>query len=139
QKLPNPEDISLTWINVTFLYNEVIVSHLQRMINLKKLALYFVSTCHETLIDGNNLKQNIISHMPRLKPQTFKQEQDSNNNSRKLSVIEYSHLITLGLINVHDDYAEQFLLNTKTCLSNYIRLEINYDQLQRVIENFTSK
>ncbi|CAF3945227.1 unnamed protein product [Rotaria sp. Silwood2] len=70
-------------------------------------------------------------------PQTFKQEQDSNNNSRKLSVIEYSHLITLGLINVHDDYAEQFLLNTKTCLSNYIRLEINYDQLQRVIENFT--
>ncbi|CAF3445671.1 unnamed protein product [Rotaria sp. Silwood2] len=71
-------------------------------------------------------------------PQTFKQEQDSNNNSRKLSVIEYSHLITLGLINVHDDYAEQFLLNTKTCLSNYIRLEINYDQLQRVIENFTS-
>ncbi|CAF4495152.1 unnamed protein product [Rotaria sp. Silwood2] len=75
--------------------------------------------------------------MPRLKPQTFKQEQDSNNNSRKLSVIEYSHLITHGLINVHDDYAEQFLLDTKTCLSNYIRLGINYDQLQRVIENFT--
>ncbi len=220
------------------------------MINLKKLALCFVSTCRETFINGNNLKQNIISHMPHLnqfifniqsrglftdlmsfpsnddihrtftsfkdyqvitcvdyfskaeygqchiyscpytlthyknvtnnfpgelfnnvqeielfderpfehdffirisqafpflkvlliinsEPQTFKQEQNSNNDNRNFSVIEYSHLILLGLINVHDDYAEQFLFDTKTCLSNYIRLGIDYDQLQRVTQNFT--
>ncbi|CAF2513441.1 unnamed protein product [Rotaria sp. Silwood2] len=70
--------------------------------------------------------------------QTFKQEQESkNNDNRNFSFIEYSHLITLGLINVHDDYAEQFLFDTKTCLSNYIRLGIDYHQLQRVTLNFT--
>jgi hypothetical protein len=69
--------------------------------------------------------------------QIFKQEQESNNDNRNFSMIEYSHLIPLGLIKVHDDYAEQFLFDTKTCLSNYIRLRINYDQLQRVTQNFT--
>jgi hypothetical protein len=36
------------------------------MINLGKLALYFVTHGDKTFIDGNNLKKNIINHMSRL-------------------------------------------------------------------------
>jgi len=36
------------------------------MINLENLALYFVTHGDKTFIDGNNLKKNIINHMPRL-------------------------------------------------------------------------
>ena len=52
-------------------YDKVIVPHLQRMINLEKLALYFVCDIHKTFIDGNNLKKNIISHMPHLNQLIF--------------------------------------------------------------------
>jgi hypothetical protein len=65
------------------------------------------------------------------------EEQKSNNENRKFSIINYSHLTELHRVHVHDDYAEQFLLDTKTYLSNYIRLSIYYDQLQRVTQNFT--
>jgi hypothetical protein len=65
------------------------------------------------------------------KPQNF------NDDNRKFSVIEYSHLTALHLFHVHDDYVEQFLFDTKTSLPNFIRLSIDYDQLQRVTHDFT--
>ncbi|CAF1088534.1 unnamed protein product [Rotaria sordida] len=71
-------------------------------------------------------------------PQQFKQEQESNSGNRKFSIIKYSHLTKLKLVRVHDDYAEQFLFDTKTCLSNYIRLSIDYDRLQRVTHSVGS-
>ncbi|CAF4007548.1 unnamed protein product, partial [Rotaria sordida] len=58
------------------------------------------------------------------KPQNFKQEQQLNDNTQKSSNIEYSHLTMLHLLRVHDDYVEQFLFDTKTCLSNYIQLAV---------------
>jgi hypothetical protein len=53
-------------------------------------------------------------------------------------VIEYSHLRQLILVDVHDDYVEQFLLDTKTSLFSPILLLVEYEQLECVTEHFTS-
>ncbi|CAF4530625.1 unnamed protein product, partial [Rotaria sp. Silwood2] len=81
----------------------------------------------------------ISQSFPFLKELTIinSEQQKSNNENRKYSIINYYHLTKLHLVHVHDDYAEQFLLDTKTYLSNYIQLSIHYDQLQRVTEYFT--
>jgi len=65
------------------------------------------------------------------------QNQKLNDDSQHFPIIKYPHLTVLRLINVHDDYAEQFLLNTKTCLSNFIHLILDYDQLHSITHNFT--
>jgi hypothetical protein len=70
-------------------------------------------------------------------PQNHKQCQQSNKEHRNLPVIEYPHLTILNLFVAHDDYIEQFLVHTKTCLLNYINLCINYGRLQRLTNNFT--
>ncbi|CAF2819760.1 unnamed protein product [Rotaria sp. Silwood2] len=43
------------------------------------------------------------------KSQNYKQSYESNNDNRNLSLIEYSFLGELVILNVHDDYIEQFL------------------------------
>ena len=53
-------------------YDEAIVPHLQRIMNLEKLILYLVIAWGETsFIDGNNLKKNIINHLPLLREFLF--------------------------------------------------------------------
>ncbi|CAF4204021.1 unnamed protein product [Rotaria sordida] len=59
-----------------------------------------------------------------------------NEDNHNLPIVEYPHLIHLDLSSAHDDYIEQLLVNTKTCLSNYIHLVISYRSLQRVTHNF---
>lgn len=71
------------------------------------------------------------------KPQNRKQPFESNNYNRNLSIIEYSSLNVLHIFNVHDDYIEQFLFNTKTYFENTIILVIEYESLKRVTHNFT--
>jgi len=70
-------------------------------------------------------------------PQNRKQLQQSNENNQYLPVIQYPHLTHLYFLSVHSDYIEQFLFDTKTHLSNYIQLYINYRSLQKVTNNFT--
>ena len=41
------------------------------MSNLEKLSLNLIVTVKNTFINGNELKQNIINHMPRLNIFTF--------------------------------------------------------------------
>ena len=67
------------------------------------------------------------------------QAQDRNllDDNRNSSTIEYPSLTDLCLVDVHDDYAEQFLLDKKTFLSNPIWLLITYETLQRITQNFT--
>ncbi|CAF3743704.1 unnamed protein product [Rotaria socialis] len=65
------------------------------------------------------------------------QQQKSDDSNRHVALIEYSYLAKLHLLSIHDDYAEQFLLDTKTCLPNNIHLIIDYDILQRVTQNLT--
>jgi hypothetical protein len=72
------------------------------------------------------------------KPQNRKQSYESNdNNNRNLSPIQYFFLNELHIVNVHDDYIEQFLFHTKAYLQNNVHLYINYESLQRVTHNFT--
>ena len=65
------------------------------------------------------------------------QKQKLNNNNEHLSIIEYLHLNELRFIDTHNDYIEQFLVDTNTCLSKNIRLFGYYDSLKRVTNNFT--
>ncbi|CAF1383289.1 unnamed protein product [Rotaria magnacalcarata] len=224
ERLPNLKHVSLACKSLICAYDDVVVPHLQRMINLEKLTLYFVAAYDNLFIDGNNLQKNIISHMPRLKQFIFNirsminydnlnyfpsnedihhtlmnfkdnqvtscvdyfpkleygqcriyscpytltyyenltnnfpgglfntvqqielfderpfeheffikisqsfpflkeltiinsEQQKFNNENRKYSIVNYYHLTKLYLLDVHDDYAEQFLLDTKAYLS----------------------
>jgi hypothetical protein len=72
------------------------------------------------------------------KPQKNKLYKKSKNaHTQDLSIIEYPHLMHLRLYQAHDDYVEQFLIDTEICLSNNIQLIVNYEALERVTENFT--
>jgi hypothetical protein len=71
------------------------------------------------------------------KSQHRKQSDESNDDNRNLSLIQFPFLIELTIDDVHDDYIEQFLLDTKTYLRNDVCLYIKYESLQRVTHNFT--
>ncbi|CAF1019718.1 unnamed protein product [Rotaria sordida] len=70
------------------------------------------------------------------KPQNHKQSYELNNTNRNSSIIEYSFLSELDFLNVHDDYIEEFLFNTKSYFQNVL-LRIKCESLQRVTHNFT--
>ncbi|CAF0818255.1 unnamed protein product [Rotaria sp. Silwood1] len=71
------------------------------------------------------------------KSQNRKHSYESNNDNRSLFLIEYSFLSELDLCNVHDDYIEKFVFNTKTYFQNNVLLRIKYESLQQVTHNFT--
>lgn len=54
------------------------------------------------------------------------------------SIVEFPHLSKLNLEYAHMDYAEQFLLNTNSHLPCLNHLEIPYEHLINVTENFTN-
>ena len=244
EKLPNLKCFSLIGFNDSDIYDEEVIPHLHRMINLEKLTLYLVISWDGAFIDGNHLKRNIIDHLPHLREFTFNihskfslndhmpvlsnediqrtftdfkdykvissidyfpedrtgqchmysypytlthyneitnnfpaglfnsvqevtlfderpfeheffmrlakafpflkdlsiinsEPQNSNDEFQYFPIIEYPHLIRLHFSRIHDDYAEQFLLDTKTCFLNEIYLSIENDVLQRVTENLT--
>jgi len=73
------------------------------------------------------------------KPQKAKQYRKLKHNNEDLSIIKYPHLKYLDFHDSHDDYVEQFLLDTKTCLPYSVDLYINYKPLKRVTHKFTRK
>ena len=248
--MPNLKNFSVICVNSALVYDELFVPMLQRMLNLEKLALALLIARQERFVDGNDLKNNIVGHMPRLKEFTFnirstieldnqihlpsnedmqrtftdltdhriiscvdyfsyekigqchfytcpytmtcyenisnkfpggvfeyvrcvtlfdehpfehiffyriaqafpflsdltvcnwesqnhKQDQDRNDDTRDSLIIKFPHLTELDLLEVHDDYIEQFLVDTKTCLPSSTYLLIEMDQLKRVTHNFT--
>ncbi|CAF1250911.1 unnamed protein product [Rotaria sordida] len=72
-----------------------------------------------------------------IRPQSLFSDELNSNDNQLYSIVNYPYLISLCLENVHNDYAEQFLNDTKTHLPRLTKLIINYDQLQLVTENFT--
>jgi hypothetical protein len=73
-----------------------------------------------------------------MKKLTLINEKPQNNRkSKNLSIIKYSCLLELNLSKAHDDYIEQFLVDTKTCLPNKVHLHIDYRPLKRVTNKFT--
>ncbi|CAF1440394.1 unnamed protein product [Adineta steineri] len=241
-KLPNLERFSLDHRSGTDLYDNLIVPLLQRMINLEELDLYLTISGKQTVVDGTDLKKNILNYMSQLKKfsfsirsniylnneinlpsnddiqNTFKDfkdneiisyvhnfsrikyiecrifsypyrrkeyeritndfpsisfsyvreislfdnqpfehdfflritqafpnvkilrlenEEPQKKNHQDSSITRYFHLTELHLLEVHDDYIEEFLSDSKTCLPNTVDLTIEYEAIQRVTENFT--
>ncbi|CAF4612206.1 unnamed protein product [Rotaria socialis] len=99
--------------------------------NLHTLGLYNIN---EESVRCLSTELSVINR----KSQNRKQSYESNTGNQNLSVIEYSFLGALDLLNVHDDYIEEFLINSKTCFPNNVTLYIHYKSLQRVTHNFTS-
>ncbi|CAF4152902.1 unnamed protein product, partial [Rotaria sordida] len=59
------------------------------------------------------------------------------NDKSNLSIAKYNYLIELHIDRAHDDYIEEFLCNTKTYFQNNILLDVYYEPLERVTNNFT--
>ncbi|CAF4071255.1 unnamed protein product [Rotaria sordida] len=71
------------------------------------------------------------------KPQKNKLYRKSKNDNQYLSIIKYPHLTELCLLQAHDDYVEQFLLDTDVFMPNNVHLIVYYQAMKRVTENFT--
>ncbi len=63
--------------------------------------------------------------------------QYKTNNIPSYSIIEYPNLISLDIRYVDNYYIEQFLLDTKTYAPRLTEMEMRYEQLKTVTENFT--
>jgi hypothetical protein len=70
------------------------------------------------------------------KPQNKKQFRWSKHGNKNLSIIKYLHLTHLVLHRAHEDYVEQFLNDTRTCLPSDIYLFIDYRSMKKVTHNF---
>ncbi|CAF4162050.1 unnamed protein product [Adineta steineri] len=70
-KLPNLKYFSLDHRFYTDSYDNLIIPLLQRMINLEELDLYLKISRIQTVVDGADLKKNILNHMSRLKKFSF--------------------------------------------------------------------
>jgi hypothetical protein len=66
-----------------------------------------------------------------------KKPQNCKESNENLALIQYSSLREIRIGNVHDDYIEEFLFDTKTHLSKNVNLYIKYEFLERVTHNFT--
>ncbi|CAF4621798.1 unnamed protein product [Rotaria sp. Silwood2] len=53
-----------------------------------------------------------------------------------LLIIDYPHLKYIDFKDTHDDYVEQFLLDTKTILPYDVDIYVDYKTLKRVTHNF---
>ncbi|CAF2122620.1 unnamed protein product [Rotaria magnacalcarata] len=72
EKLPELKYFSLTSMMFTSHYDDQIIPLLRRMINLKELKLFLaVLKNHSTYIDGIQLHDEILIHMPQLNKFTF--------------------------------------------------------------------
>ncbi|CAF3935349.1 unnamed protein product [Adineta steineri] len=69
--------------------------------------------------------------------QQYKRLNEADENNPQLSIIEFSHLNNLRLDSSHIDYAEQFLDEMNTRLPCLIHLDVSYEDLEIVTENFT--
>ncbi|CAF1560509.1 unnamed protein product [Rotaria sp. Silwood1] len=78
----------------------------------------------------------ITQSFPFMKKLSLINEKPQMNKNQNLSIIEYPHLIKLVLIEAHEDYIEQFLLDTKSSLSHNVQLFAEYWSLLKVTHNF---
>ncbi|CAF1211818.1 unnamed protein product [Rotaria sordida] len=69
-------------------------------------------------------------------PQSSISDKQTSNDNQLHSIVKYPYLISLRLLNVHIDYVEQFLNETKTHLPRLTKLTVNYSQLKIVTKKF---
>ncbi|CAF4603369.1 unnamed protein product [Rotaria sp. Silwood1] len=69
--LPNLKCFSLTCYDETDAYDNQVIPILRRMTYLEKLTLYIRIRNRSTFVDGTNLHEDILIHMPRLRKFSF--------------------------------------------------------------------
>ena len=69
--------------------------------------------------------------------QMNKRREKSKNDDDSLSIINYCRLTELRFCRPHEDYLEEFLLDTKTYLLNNVYLYAGRELLEKVTDNFT--
>jgi len=77
-------------------------------------------------------------HFPFLKELNICNIQPQKDKQHSSTLIIFPHLILLNLLEAHDDYAEQFLLNKNTYLPCLLDLCIRYESLAILTNNFTN-
>jgi hypothetical protein len=79
----------------------------------------------------------IAQSFPFIKKLSLHNYEPQQNDHLQWLVIKYHHLIEIDLVKTHEDYVEEFLNNTKTCLLNNVHLRVCYDSLKKVTDDFT--
>jgi hypothetical protein len=79
----------------------------------------------------------ITQAFPNLNILTLENGEPQKKNYEDSSITRYLHLTKLHLLEAHDNYIEEFLMDSKTCLPNTVNLIVEYEALKRVTENFT--
>jgi len=72
-----------------------------------------------------------------MKPQKNKSYEQSKYDNQHLSPIQYPYLSVLELLSAHDDYVEQFLLDTKTSIIRTVNLQAVFSTLDTITHSFT--
>jgi hypothetical protein len=70
------------------------------------------------------------------KQQQIKRFIESKNENQDLTIIKYPHLKRLYLVDTCEDYHEQFLFDTKTCLPFDICVFMDYELVKKVTSDF---
>ncbi|CAF0767868.1 unnamed protein product [Adineta steineri] len=82
--------------------------------------------------------KTISVSFPFIKNLTICNLEPQKKKQHSSTLISFPHLNLLNLIDAHDDYAEQFLVDTKTHLPCLLELCITYESLEIVTSNFTN-
>jgi len=77
-------------------------------------------------------------HFPFLKELNIRNIHPQKDKQHSSTLIIFPHLILLNLLEAHDDYAEQFLLNKNTHLPCLLDLCVRYESLAILTNNFTN-
>ncbi|CAF2723094.1 unnamed protein product [Rotaria sp. Silwood2] len=86
----------------------------------------------------HNFFKLISGSFPRLKHLYIFNKEPMENKEESISLIVFSHLIFLNIYTCHADYAEQFLVDKHCHLPCLMNLEIEYETLVLVTNNFTN-
>ena len=65
-------------------------------------------------------------------------EKAQKNKNHHLSITEYPHLSCLNLTFAHNDYIEEFFLQTNTSLPDNLHVTVDYQGFKHVTQDFTS-
>ncbi|CAM4870442.1 unnamed protein product [Rotaria socialis] len=85
----------------------------------------------------NNFFDVISQSFPLLKELYIFNEKPQKNKQQSMTLIAFSHLIDLDLSSAHADYAERFLVDKHCYLPCLLNINIRYEPLALVTNNFT--
>jgi len=80
----------------------------------------------------------VSNSFPFLKELYIQNKEPQKNKQRPSTSIIFPHLSLLNLVEVHVDYAGQFIVDTSSRLPCLLNLRIKYKALTTVTNNFTS-